>query len=182
MLRALVILIGTGGLFIAGYAQSSSTPRARYTVSNGRCGPTYMLVDTTASFDNPQTTAEILEVIHILRSAPPQADVQCHDFNDAWAPHVYADRNVKIASLLIKLKRYDEAREELWSLYLRDGVLYRGRKLYYEMGKDKAISLLMSRELWSVRDMKGRLKDPRYEYVEQIKMTYERRKRVASSR
>jgi hypothetical protein len=92
---------------------------------------------------------------------------------------LFADRKVRIAGLLIKLKRYDEAREDLWSLFLREGVLYRSRKLHYDMGTDKAISLLMSDELWSVKHLEKRLKDPKY-FVERIKAAHDRRQRIAS--
>jgi hypothetical protein len=80
---------------------------------------------------------------------------------------------------LMKLKRYDEAREELWSLFLRDGILYQGRKLFYSMGTDQAISLLMSDELWNGEDMEKRLKNSNY-FVENIKAAYEQRKGSAS--
>ena len=125
---------------------------------------------------------QILDVIRILRSAPPQADVQCRDFTDAWAPYLFAYRKVRIANLLVQLKRYDEARDELWSLFLVEAVLYKGQELYYDIGTNKAISLLMSDRLWSIKDIKRRLKDSRYQYVERIVEAYERRKRSASPR
>jgi hypothetical protein len=182
MLRLLIILMVTVNPLTSGYAQSSAKPKAQYVAGNGRCGPLYRLADAPVYFYNPKTHSEILDVIQILRSAPPGADVQCHDFTDTWSPYLYADRKVRIASLLTKLKRYDEARDELWSLYLRDGVLYRGRKLYYSMGKDRAIALLMSDELWSVEDIERRLKDSRYDYVEKIKAAYEQRRASTSTK
>src|SRR5262245_1419366 len=108
------------------------------------------------------------EVLRILRSAPTQADVQCHDFTDTWSPYLYADRKVRIANLLIQLKKYNEARDELWSLFLREKVIYQGRRRYYTFGKVEAISLLVSRELWQPLDIERRLRDPKYEYVDEI--------------
>lgn len=183
MLRVLAIVIVTGSLLTSGYAQSGPNPEAPYYVAgNGKCGPVYMLENAPAYFLYPKTATQILDVIRILRSAPPQADVQCRDYTDAWAPYLFADRKVRIASLLVNLKRYDEARDELWSLFLGEVVLYKGRKLNYDMGTNKAISLLMSDELWSVGDIERRLKDTRYQYVERIKAAYERRKGSASPR
>lgn len=182
MVRVLAMLIFVGSVSATGDAQSSLQTKAQYVVGNGRCGPVYILENPPAYFSNPKTASQISDVIRILRAAPAQSDVECHDFTDAWAPYLYTDRKVQIAGLLIKLKRFDEAREELWSLYLRDGVLYRGRKLYYSMGRDKAISLLMSHKLWNVADIKRRLKESRYLYTEDIQAAYERRKRLASPR
>ena len=82
--------------------------------------------------------------------------------------------------MLVQLRRYDEARDELWSLFLGEAVLYKGRELYYDIGTNKAISLLMSDRLWSVKDIERRLKDSRYQYVERIVEAYGRRKRSAS--
>ena len=181
MLRVLAIVIITGSTLTTGYAQSSRKPEASFVVHKESCGLVYWLENTPAYFGYPKTASQILNVIRILRSAPAQADVQCHDYNDAWAPYLFADRKVRIAGLLIKLKRYDEAREELWSLFLQEGVLYRGRKLHYDMGTDRAISMLMSDELWSVKDIDRRLQDPRY-FVERIEAAHDRRQRLASPR
>jgi hypothetical protein len=181
MLRLLAIVMITGSTLTTGYAQSSRKPEPGFVVHKESCGLVYWLENTPVYFGHPKTTSQIWDVIRILRSAPAQADVQCHDYNDAWAPYLFADRKVRIAGLLIKLKRYDEAREELWGLFLQEGVLYRGQKLHYDMGTGRAISLLMSDELWSVKDMDRRLKDPRY-FVEQIKAAHDRRRRLASSK
>ena len=179
MLKVFAIVIIAGSTLITGSAQPSSKPEAGYVVHNGRCGQDYWLENAPAYFGDPKTTLQILDVIRILRSAPPQADVQCHDFNDAWAPYLFADRKVRIAGLLIKLKNYDEAREELWSLFRQEGVSVSGRKLQYDMGTDKAISLLMSDELWSVEDVERRLKAPGY-FVERIRAAHKSHKRLAS--
>lgn len=178
MLRVLALMIVTGSLFTTGYAQSSRQSEARYFTAHGRCGPQYRLENAPAYFYHPKTTSQILDVIRTLRAAPPQSDVQCRDYTDAWAPYLFADRKIRIASLLMKLKRYDEAREELWSLFLREGVPYRGEKLYYDMGTAKAISLLMSNKLWNVEGIERRLRDPKY-FVERIKAAHDRRKRLA---
>jgi len=181
MLRVLAIVMITGSTFTTGYAQTSSKPEAGFVVHEGRCGPVYWLQNAPPYFDDPKTTSQILDVIRILKSAPPQADVQCHDYTDAWAPYLFADRKVDIAGLLTRLKRYDEAREELWSLFLREGIPYRDRKLHYQMGTDRAISMLVSDELWSNKDMDTRLQDPRY-FVERIKAARDQRKRLASAK
>lgn len=180
MLRVVAVVIITGSTLTTSYAQSSLKPEASFVVHQERCGPVYWLENAPAYFVYPKTTSQILDVIRILRSAPPQADVQCHDYTDAWVPYLFADRKVRIASLLIKLKRYDEAREELWSLFLREGVPYRGRKLHYDMGTNEAISLLVSDKLWSAEDIERRLNDPRY-FVDRIKAAHDRRRRSASA-
>jgi hypothetical protein len=132
MSRVLATVMITGST-LAGHGQTSRKPEAGFVVHKERCGLVYSLENTPAHFSYPKTNSQILDVIRILRAVPPQADVQCHDYNDAWAPYLFADRKVRIASLLIKLKRDDEAREELWGLFLREGVLYRGQKLHYDM-------------------------------------------------
>jgi len=179
MLRALASIIIAASTLTTDYAQSIRAHAAGFFVHEGRCGPVYQLENAPDYFGYPKTPSQILDVIRILRSAPPQADVQCHDYDDAWAPYLFADRKVRIAGLLIKLKRFDEARAELWSLFLQEGVRYRSRKLNYAMGTDQAISLLMSDELLSVKDIEKRLKDPKY-FVDRIKAAHDRRKRIAS--
>ena len=181
MMRVLAIVIATVSAVASVQAQTGRRSQARYVEGHGICGPVYMLEDAPSYFDHPKTAVQILEVIRVLKSAPPQADVKCYDLTDAWLPYLYADRKVEIARLLIRLKRYDEAREELWTLFLREGVLYRGRKLHYSMHVDKATSLLISDELWNAADLERRLGDLRYQWVEEVKAAREKRKRLPPS-
>lgn len=41
----------------------------------------------------------------------------------------------------------------------------------------KAVALLMCNALWNPKDIKRHLKDPRYEYVGEIKAAYQRRRK-----
>lgn len=171
MMRNLIVLMMIGLGLTAGAAQSK-TSSPQYLAGNGRCGVVYMLENTPPFFDQPKTTRQMEYVIRVLRSAPPQADVKCSDMTDAWAPYLYADRKIAIAQLLIKLKKYEQAREELWSLFLDRPVVYGKRKLYYNFGTNDAVALLFGKALWNMSDISRRLKSRKYRNTSEIEKAY----------
>ncbi len=173
MIRNLAVMVLVGAAATTNFSQSKKIPR--YAAAKGLCGTVYNLENTPSFFDDPKTKSETEYVIRVLKSAPPQADVQCRDFTDAWAPYLYANRKVEIAGLLIKLKRYREAREELWSLFLDRPVLYGKRKLYYNFGTNEAVALLVGRELWDKTDIEQRLQSSKYRNTSEIKKAYQKR-------
>lgn len=172
MIRILAIILIVGVVAAASFSQNKKIPK--FAALKGRCGAVYNLENTPPFFDNPKTKAEIEYVIRVLKSAPPQADVQCRDFTDAWAPYLYADRKVEIARLLIRLKRYNEVREELWSLFLNRPVLYGKRNLYYNFGTNEAVALIVGRELWNKANIARRLKSSKYRNTSEITKAYQK--------
>jgi hypothetical protein len=179
MIRILTAILIAGSVTASAFAQSK-TPPPQYTAASGRCGISYILENTPPFFSRPKTKKEISYVIRILRSAPPAADVKCSDLTDAWSPYLYGDRKVRIAVLLIRLKRYREAREELWSLFLDRPVLYGKRKLYYNFGTNDAAALIVSPELWNAADIPARLNSSKYRNTGEIKKAYQKRLSLVS--
>lgn len=142
----------------------------------GRFGqPIYELENAPPYFNNPQTSEEILDVIRILHMYPPEADIEYHDYTDAWAPYLQTHRKENIAELLIRLGKYDDARDEIWSLFSNKPVIYKGEKLYYGGPSYKAKSYLFGDELWDPKDMEKRLKGTNYFEMKEL---FEIRKKV----
>ncbi len=119
--------------------------------------PIYTIENAPAHYENPYTDDEVLDVIKILRKLPREADIKYHDYTDAWAPYLEPYRKERIASLLVRVKKYSEARDELWSLYERKPLIYKGQKLWYGGATFKGVAMLFSDELWDAAGMKKRL-------------------------
>lgn len=163
-----IIIVAAGTVF----SQTQNNPAPKYSAARGRCGTVYYLANAPRFFDNPQTKAELETVVRVLQSAPPEADVECRDFTDAWAPYLYATRKTKIAELLIRLERFAEAREELWSVFSKRPVIYGNRKLFYSFRTENAVELLLGEDLWDKKDFSARLKSGKY-FTEDLEEAYQ---------
>jgi hypothetical protein len=101
-------------------------------------------------FAEPKTANEIREVVRILKSFPPAADIEYHDWTDAWTPYLMPHRLERLTELLVKLGRHGEARDTLWRICERTPVMYKGRAFHYgrpsEAGFDVEITL--TQHLW----------------------------------
>ena len=177
MIRILVFVIIVAIAAATGFSQKKRTPEPRYRVVKGRCENLYFLENAPEFFDKPETKDEIEVVVRILKSAPPESDVKCRDFTDAWSPYLYAHRKVRIARLLIQLKKYDEAREELWSIFSSRPLIFKKNRLYYEFGTEEAVELIVGQELWNAEDIARRLKSAHYTGTGDIKKAYQERLR-----
>jgi hypothetical protein len=125
--------------------------------TRSRRGPLVDLEGLPPFFDQPATRAEMREVVRILRTLPPEADVEYRDITDVYEPYLSGRRFERLATLLTALDRRDEAREALWHLYERTPVRLEGRALTYPGATAAALALLLDGPLWDERDVERRL-------------------------
>jgi hypothetical protein len=134
-----------------------------------------------AYFAEPKTQEEMREVVRILESYPPSADIEYHDWTDAWTPYLMPHRLERLAELLVKLGRPSEARDRLWRIYERTPVMYKGRAFHYGRPSEEGLLMLFSEPLWNEGDVARRLKQTRRYFIdEQVTALYAYRRTLGS--
>ncbi|MBS1793599.1 MAG: hypothetical protein JSS81_07085 [Acidobacteria bacterium] len=175
MMKILALIAVAAACLTIASAQKKKDALPKYVAVKGRCGPAYILENAPEFMNDPQTAGEIEYTIRVLRTAPLEADIRCYDITDVYLPYLAADRKVEIAGLLVKLKKYNEARDELWSLFAGRSVTVGKRKLFYQINRGRAVEMLVGDVLWKPEDVARRLKDPRYSDTADIEKAYRER-------